>query len=222
MKLNFFTPPKGVLQIYFIILHMQFYSIELKIRLYMERNVSVERLKQGNEEELRLFYNKYFSLFVSFADQLLPPNEDGKDVVHDVFVNYWEKREQLKDLISIQAFFYKSIRNRCLNVLRHRKVHDQYTEEYLRRANDVEFLHDTILKKEAFFIIYEEISRLTGTEQRVMQLVLDGMSNDEIATELGMAVATVKTHKAKSYAALRKRLKEVMVLLFVLDFEVDY
>ena len=70
----------------------------------MERNVSVERLKQGNEEELRLFYNKYFSLFVSFADQLLPPNEDGKDVVHDVFVNYWEKREQLRDLISIQAF----------------------------------------------------------------------------------------------------------------------
>lgn len=184
-------------------------------------DISVEKLKQGNEEELRLFYNKYFSLFVSFADQLLPPNEDGKDVVHDVFVNYWEKREQLRDLISIQAFFYKSIRNRCLNVLRHRKVHDQYTEEYLRRVNDVEFLHDTILKKEAFFTIYEEISRLTGTEQRVMQLVLDGMSNDEIATELGMAVATVKTHKARSYAALRKRLKEVMVLLFVLDFDID-
>lgn len=184
--------------------------------------ISVEKLKQGDEEELKLFYNKYFSLFVSFANQLLPPNEEGKDVVHDVFMIYWEKRGQLRDLTSIQAFFYKSIRNRCLNVLRHRKVRDQYTEEYLHRANDIEYLYDTIFKKEAYSAMYESILRLTGAEQRVMQLVLDGKSNDEIAVELGMAVATVKTHKAKSYAVLRERLREVMVLLFMLNFGADY
>lgn len=45
----------------------------------------VEELKNGKERTLKSFYEEYFALFVSFADNLLPSEEECKDVVHDDF-----------------------------------------------------------------------------------------------------------------------------------------
>ena len=49
----------------------------------------VEELKNGKERTLKSFYEEYFALFVSFANNLLPSEEECKDVVHDVFLKYW-------------------------------------------------------------------------------------------------------------------------------------
>ena len=72
--------------------------------------VLVEELKNGKEKTLKIFYEEYFALFVSFANSLLPSEEECKDVVHDVFLKYWDCKEDFNNLIAIRAFFYKSIR----------------------------------------------------------------------------------------------------------------
>ena len=85
----------------------------------------VEELKNGKEKTLKSFYEEYFALFVSFANNLLPSEEECKDVVHDVFLKYWNTRNDFDNLIAIRAFFYKSIRNTCLNLIRHQQVQNK-------------------------------------------------------------------------------------------------
>lgn len=92
----------------------------------------VEELKNGKERTLKSFYEEYFALFVSFANNLLPSEEECKDVVHDVFLKYWNTRNDFDNLIAIRAFFYKSIRNTCLNLIRHQQVQNKYLAENLQ------------------------------------------------------------------------------------------
>ncbi|MDR0544489.1 MAG: sigma-70 family RNA polymerase sigma factor [Odoribacteraceae bacterium] len=181
-----------------------------------QQDISISRLRTGDERELERFYDAYFVPFVSFANSLLPSGEESKDLVHDVFASYWDARRDFRDLISVRAFFYRSIRNKCLNVLRHEKIKNAYTDETLRLAESDEHLFDVVLKREAHRLLHAEIRKLTPMEQRVLLLSLDGKSNDDIATELGIALSTVKSHKAKSYAELRDKLKYLRFLLLLL------
>ncbi|MBR5461400.1 MAG: sigma-70 family RNA polymerase sigma factor, partial [Butyricimonas sp.] len=141
--------------------------------------VLVEELKNGKEKTLKIFYEEYFALFVSFANSLLPSEEECKDVVHDVFLKYWDCKEDFNNLIAIRAFFYKSIRNTCLNLIRHQQVHQKYLTENLQYLESDDFMHETIMKKEIFHIIHNEIKYLTAMEQKVLLLALDEKSNDQ-------------------------------------------
>lgn len=179
-----------------------------------EEHISVFKLSQGDEEELKVFYEKHFALFVAFAKNLISSEEECKDIVHDIFIKYWKSRENFHNLFAIKAFFYKSIRNHCLNNIRHHKVQSHFVN--LRYAESAEFLYETVIKEEAIRIIYEEISKLSEMEQRVLLLSLDGKSNEEIATALHIAVSTVKTHKARSYSLLRKKLNLLKFILLLL------
>ena len=174
--------------------------------------ILAEGLKAGKEKSLKEFYKEYFPLFVSFAGSLLESEEECKDVVHDVFLKYWTGHREFDNLISIRAFFYKSIRNACLNALRHKLVHDKFLRENLRCLQDDDFLLETIIRKEIFHIVHREIACLTVMEQKVLPLSLEKKTNEEIAAELGIAVSTVKSHKAKSYAELRRKLDYLKLL----------
>ena len=178
--------------------------------------VAIARLKGGDERELKCFYREYFALFVSFACSLLPSEEECKDVVHDVFVSYWNSRAEFDDLIAVRAFFYRSIRNKCLNVIRHKRVHEKYLTESLKQKESDDAIYETILKKEAFHLIHREIRKLTGMEQKVLLLSLEGKSNEDIAEILGITLSTVKSHKSRSYAELRKKLSYLRLLIILL------
>ena len=148
----------------------------------------LEELKKGKEKTLKSFYEEYFALFVSFANNLLPSEEECKDVVHDVFLKYWNTRNDFDNLIAIRAFFYKSIRNTCLNLIRHQQVQNKYLAENLQYLESESFIHETVVKEEIFHVIHQEISHLTEMEQKVLLLTLEEKSNEEIAQELGISV----------------------------------
>lgn len=179
-----------------------------------EEEISVFKLGQGDEEELKIFYEKHFALFVAFARNIVPSEDECKDIVHDIFIKYWKTKETFHELVAIKAFFYKAIRNQCLNHLRHTRAQNRFFS--LNQMESVEFLYETVIKEETIRIIYEEISKLSEMEQKVLLLSLDGKNNEEIATELNIAISTVKTHKARSYSLLRKRLNLLKLVLILL------
>lgn len=82
-----------------------------------EEKALAAQLKTGDERALQTFYEEYFAVFVAFARQLTGDEEEGKDVVQDVFLAYWNARREFDSLVAIRAFFYRSIRRKCLNII---------------------------------------------------------------------------------------------------------
>lgn len=183
------------------------------------------RIKKRKRENTQKLLRRVFCLFVSFANNLLPSEEECKDVVHDVFLKYWNTRNDFDNLIAIRAFFYKSIRNTCLNLIRHQQVQNKYLAENLQYLESESFIHETVVKEEIFHVIHQEISHLTEMEQKVLLLTLEEKSNEEIAQELGIAVSTVKSHKAKGYAVLREKLqyiKNIITFTFLIFNNISF
>lgn len=183
----------------------------------MKAAISAEKLRKGDEREFTAFYKEYYSLFMAFAYKFLTEKEAARDVVQDVFMDYLKRRHLFQEIIQIKVFFYRSIRNTCINIITHRKTHEKFVDlEQHKEIETTEFFYSTIVREEISFIIHNEIKHLPPAARQVLLLVLEGKSNDEIAAELSISVNTVKTHKARSYSILRKQLSELLSLFIIL------
>ena len=67
-------------------------------------------------------YLSYFSKMKRFAREYVLSDEDAENIVQDVFLDFWEKKELLPLPINILAYLFTSIKNRCIDFLRHKIV----------------------------------------------------------------------------------------------------
>lgn len=119
----------------------------------------------------------------------------------------------------VKGFLYKTIRNKCLNHLRHEQIRCRYaekqTESYQRSFQEKksdEFLIDNIIREESSQIIIQAIELLPEMGRQVLNMAIEGVSNQEIADVLGISVNTVRTHKSRAYKTLRIALSSLRLL----------
>ncbi|MFV0506520.1 MAG: RNA polymerase sigma-70 factor [Bacteroidales bacterium] len=164
------------------------------------------KLEDGKEVDLKDFFYANYPVFCSFATKYIASPEICEDIVQDIFVKILEGQQVFSDICSVQAFFYKSIRNSCFDYIKHEKVKDKYVQHNIHNMDNAQTFWDEIVKQEAYKIVYEEINKLPEMGRKVLLLSLSGKDNEYIAQELGISVNTVKTHKSRSYKMLRKSL----------------
>ncbi|QGY45722.1 RNA polymerase sigma-70 factor [Maribellus comscasis] len=182
-----------------------------------ERRGKKIKFNDGSEINLEDFFNSNYLRFNSFAFNYLSDKNESEDIVQDAFITFWEQKKTFPNLISVKAYFYTSIRNMCLNRIKHDLVKQRYFQENQHKMESTEFFLEGILRKEANGIIYNEINNLPQMEKKVLLLSLKEYSNEQIANELDIKINTVKTHKSRAYRVLRKRLGNIIFMMFTLN-----
>lgn len=173
------------------------------------------RLGDGEVINLRDFFDVYYPELTSFASRYISNLTVCEDIVQEVFISFWEKKRSFSNIIAVKAFFYTSIRNSCLDFIKHSKVEDRYRIQNRLEDEVSETFLEEVIRKEAYSEIYREINKLPEMGKNVLLLVLRDNSNEEIAGILNIAVNTVKTHKARAYKVLRKNLNEFLLLFII-------
>ena len=173
--------------------------------------------KNGEKIDLKDFFYLHYPGYASFAGKFIADKSVCEDIVQEIFISFWEKRSSFQSLVALKAFFFTSIRNACLDHLKHEKVEQKYYEFQKYGNEDTGSFLDEIIKIEAYKQVYQEINKLPEMEKKVLLLALQEKSNDEIATILNIAINTVRTHKARAYKVLRKNLGDLF--LFFISFK---
>ena len=166
---------------------------------------------------------RYYPNLIFYATRLVG-EEEAEDVVQDVFVELWKRKDNIEIGEQIQAFLYRAVYTRALNVLKHRNVEDGYcaameeinqrrTEFYQPDNNEViRRIEDRELRKE----IHDAINELPDKCKEVFKLsYLHDMKNKEIADILGVSPRTVEAHMYKALKYLRDRLNPLWTILFL-------
>lgn len=169
-----------------------------------------------NKETFDSFFRSHYTLFLSFACRYRLDREEARDIVQDVFASFWEQRQNFHSILAIKAFFYRSISNKCLNLLKHEDVKERYAEAQLQEMQSEEFIHENIIREEVAYFVHQKLRELTSREREIILLALQNKSNQEIAELLSISVPTVKSHKMHAYAHLRAKLAELRFLLFLI------
>ena len=175
----------------------------------------------------KALFRRYYPSLIFYATRLVG-EEEAEDVVQDVFVELWKRKDSIEIGEQIQAFLYRAVYTRALNVLKHRNVEDGYCaamEEINRRRAEfyqpdnnevIRKIEDRELRKE----IHDAITELPDKCKEVFKLsYLHDMKNKEIADVLGVSLRTVEAHMYKALKFLRNRLGHLwfILLLFLLD-----
>ena len=72
----------------------------------------------------KALFRQYYPSLIFYATRLVG-EEEAEDVVQDVFVELWKRKDHIEIGDQIQAFLYRAVYTRALNVLKHRSVEER-------------------------------------------------------------------------------------------------
>ena len=137
-------------------------------------------------------------------------------MLQNVFLRFWEKKEEIDVHTSLNAYLYRSVQNECLNYIRSVKPQEGLDgcshEELFSGLNGSEvtpFSNLAVLEIEQ--IVNNTIERLPKQCKSIFKLSrIEGLKNQEIADRLCMSVRTVDTQIYRALKILKGELKDYL------------
>ena len=168
----------------------------------------------------KLFKTHYSSL-CSYANGFLKDLDAAEEVVQEIMVKVWMQRDSLQITTSIESYLFRSVRNGCMNVIRHIGIREGYKEHVqqeapvIRPMQEEKLMGDELQRK-----IRLAIDALPMERRRVFIMSrYDGMTYQQIADALGISVKTVENQMGKALKSLRADLADYLpILLLLFDF----
>lgn len=139
------------------------------------------------------------------AFRLLENSDEAQDVVQEVFVKLWEKRNEMNSISNAESFCVVMVKNQCLDVLRaarNRSV--PFESAYVDNNENQSFMND-FENKEALEIVEGLIEKLPEQQKLIFKLRHnDDCSLEEIEQITGLSAVNVRVILSR----VRKTIKE--------------
>src|SRR6266487_5740025 len=86
---------------------------------YMNQNLSniQSRIATGNESTLAELYQLFYKRLYRFARVITRSDQIAEEVVDDVFVQLWTRRNKIAEIDNLTVYLYVAVKNRSLNEL---------------------------------------------------------------------------------------------------------
>jgi RNA polymerase sigma-70 factor (family 1) len=165
---------------------------------------------------LRRLFEKFFDRLVYFAFKLLKDQDAANDMAQEAFIKYWQVRETVDaDENTIKSFLYSTVKNACLNSIRHERVVSAYASKLPEESLFENAVEESMISAEVIELLRSAVLTLPETYRTIGRLAyLEGKKNQEVADELGISVNTVKKQKQKTLELLRLKLTSELILIF--------
>lgn len=162
-------------------------------------------------------FRDYFKPLTAFAKKYVGDIDAAKEIVHEVFLNLWVKRENIDATKAVKSYLYTSAYNRSLNHLRDNKKFDKNAElESNSNTESAWNFSDHMDTLELEEKINKTIESLPEKCREVFMLSrYEGLKYNEIAEKLNISVKTVESQMSKALSVLRENLKEYLGLLIL-------
>lgn len=167
-----------------------------------------DRISEEERKQLiQQLFSKHYRQMYRLAIMLLHDEAESKDVVHDIFVQllFAPTIELRHDMA--EAYLLASVRNRCLNVMRGRNIHERVKRLYLLELDCSVHPAETLFEElkmlsKAIALLMPPVCR------KVIELHFrDGLTFREIALQLGVSETTVYKYLRNALQQLRTHLK---------------
>jgi RNA polymerase sigma-70 factor (ECF subfamily) len=175
-----------------------------------------EKIKDGDEKAFERLFHCYYSHLCLFAEHYVHNHAEAEEIVQDIFVSIWEKKEKIAITTSVKNYLFRSVKNNCLNYIKHNQIKNQYADKLLSESRpedpgDSDFIESGLLQK-----IEECINSLPEKRREVFRLSREeGLKYREIAEKLNISVKTVETHIGLSIKTLRDKLNQFMSFILL-------
>lgn len=178
----------------------------MKEEEYFDEAKLLEEMKQDNIAAFNQLYNKYAPILYQRLLRLLKNPESVEEILQDVFLKIWNKREEIKPEKGFKTFIYRMADHMAIDLFR--KIGRDKAMQLELWAASVSFhLHteEQVFDKEKAGIIQEAIRSLPPKRREILiQCKLEDKSYKEVAEMMGISVSTVSNQLVSAMKDIRE------------------
>ena len=178
----------------------------------------IEQIRKGSEKAFSELFSTYYSYLNAVALCYLVDKEAGAEIVDDVFINIWNRRDTLS--YPIHYYLVRSVQNGCLNYIRAQRsqqnVLDEHKEQML--AFQENYIQSTPVPLQYVEMRQTEeevrlaVNQLPSKCKAVFEeYFYAGKSVDVIADNMGLTVSTVRVQLKNATDRLKQTLKHLLL-----------
>lgn len=183
-----------------------------------EERFIFQRMVEGDKGAFRFFFEKYYTDLCNFVNIYLNDPITTEDIVQDIYVYFWNKKENIHIETSVKSYLLKASKNKSLNYLRDEKarlvIQNKLAEESETSYEIPVISEDNHRLQE---IIKKAVESLPEKCREIYILSKEKkLTYNEISKELGISVKTVENQMGNALKKLREFLRPYHDDLFIL------
>ena len=179
----------------------------------------INGLKRGNEDAYAYLVDYYNHSLCVYANSLINDRVVAQDIVQNVFLKTWEKRNRLQPELSLKSYLYKSVYNEFVDQYRKNQAVTAIEAKYIRGLEIIIEDKDQEALEKLIVLVKKSIQELPPRCKEIFILSKkEGLSNFEIAEHLNLSKKTIESQISKAFKLLRERLGNKYETVFFLAF----
>ncbi len=184
--------------------------------LHTEKELA-EKLKAGDSFAFEVIFYKYRNKVKGYACKMVPSQLDPEEIVQEVFVRLWLKREHINPEKDFQSFLFSIAKHLILDHLKsavNRRLY--FTGEYFQKDLMTDDQSDAVSSAEAEQNLYTLIGRLPERRREIFCLSrFEGLSYKQIADKLHISENTVDSQIRNALDFLRAEFRKISIMILI-------
>ncbi|TKG95765.1 RNA polymerase sigma-70 factor [Puteibacter caeruleilacunae] len=181
-------------------------------------SILIDKLLNGDLHAFDKLFEKYAKKLYSFSLKYLKNETEAEELVQEVFVKVWEKRNTLKKETSFKSYLFTIAYNDILKFFRSRSYHQAYVREAIAISDISDKSADGLYYNSVLEQVDKLIDQLPERKKSIfIKSRKEGKSSKQIAEELGISPGTVDNNISEALKFLKQNMNQDL-LSFILFF----
>lgn len=171
-------------------------------------------LRQDEATALRAYrevYNRYAPKILRATLKFLRKDELAEDLVQEVFLMVWQKRDQLQHVENFELYLYGIVKRQAARIITNKLRFDAARIEFSERNMSSEGEDERQIYRAALDQMLEELPEQRRTIFRLAKF--EGMSYEAIAKHLNISIHTVNHNITQALKFMDGRKRDLLSLL---------
>jgi RNA polymerase sigma-70 factor, ECF subfamily len=175
------------------------------------------RIRRDDIKAFETLYFRFFNPLSLYASGIIKDKEVAREIVSDVYLKIWQKREQIEIKQGIKSYFFRCVYNACIDYMKtNMSLKQNQTVRITDKMKDFvglddEYIFQQLSHPEVEKDVMDAIDKLPPKCKEIFCLSrFEELTYNEISENLNISVNTVKTQISRALDFLHIKLKKYL------------
>lgn len=170
----------------------------------------LQQLRRGDRSAFNQLYKQYAKPLYWKLLRMVRNNEEVEELIQDLFIKVWDKREQIIIQQSFEAYLYRMAQYMAINYIQKLKRQSRLYDEFQQRTSEiVDNIEELLEAKETQQLLDQAVAQLSEQRRKAFVLCkIEGKSHQEAAELMNISPNTVHNHLVKAVSFVKDHLEK--------------